>query len=659
MNKFYTLTVGEDMEIVYRTPAKEYRLGGPSFEIDGKICGTIRGAKRVFAAERKDGWTEERYEGRLGENTIALVLRRRGGTPFVRWHFALAGAGRLTKRGGKDGLVYMRYACRGFRGKEVRLSEYNHQRYSFCLAEVPAFRDEKAVMGPILVQAAAGASALFAYEHGSQYPDRFLEFAKVRGGIQLRAVKGNYWHGQAVDGYETVWLQFGACDGNEEELAALYRAFWQDHILPGHPSRRPLLYYNTWNVQERTQLRTGTYHSCMTLARILEDVETAHRMGIDVFVIDTGWFTRGGDWQVRRDRFPDGLQSVAEKLHGYGMRLGLWINPSAAGLQSAALAEYGECVASYMGERTKPFPVWESEPCHGMCLASRYWEVLAANLIRLCKETGADYIKWDAVWQYGCTDGHHLHGTEENSLQERGECYSFFMERYLEKICDAILEECPQTILDFDITEEGRCVGLGWPVRGKYFLVNNGPNYHNYDLPDPQWTNIFVNPGPARTWICRAANNYGKWIPSHLFLCHYLPDPPQSSQRMNLGSLILGGNGIWGDLHALSEEDVALHAEVLGTYKQVAEDMARAAERIDGETASTLQKYEKVDPATGRGAIVLFGFCGRKSELTARIESPVSGNFRIFGDASCERRGGAWFVRARFDGADAAILFCL
>jgi alpha-galactosidase len=36
--------------------------------------------------------------------------------------------------------------------------------------------------------------------------------------------------------------------------------------------------------------------------------------------------------------------------------------------------------------------------------------------------------------------------------------------------------------VDFDITEASRSVGLAWLSAGKYFLINNGPYYMNYDL---------------------------------------------------------------------------------------------------------------------------------------------------------------------------------
>ena len=410
-NKFYKLQVSKDMVLTYELPnGNTQRLNGPAFEINEMLCRKITDTQLV--SEKKIGkfLKEERYEGNLNGHKIALIIRGATGSPFIRYRFELSSekTARLTKATGKDNLEYARISCNDFHGIEVRVSEYNHQLYSFCLSEVPAFRDEDSIMGPILVRESEDGCALLAYEHGSGYPDKFIEFAKETNGILLRAVKGNYYHGQPLNpAFETVWLQFGAIDGTADDIAALYRDFQLNWILPEHPSRKPLIYYNTWNDQERTQLATGTYHQCMTLKHILEDIDIAHEMGIDVYVIDTGWFTKCGDWEVRTDRFPDALESVSAKLKKFGMKLGLWINPPAVALSSPILAAHRECIASVMGELTKPGDVWESEKSHGMCLASEYWKVLADTLIRLCKSKNVSYLKWDAIWQYGCTDGNH------------------------------------------------------------------------------------------------------------------------------------------------------------------------------------------------------------------------------------------------------------
>ena len=91
-----------------------------------------------------------------------------------------------------------------------------------------------------------------------------------------------------------------------------------------------------------------------------------------------------------------------------------------------------------------------------------------------------------------------------------------------------------------------------------------------------------------------------------LFLTHYLPDDPISSQDINIASLILGQNGIWGDLPALSETGTNRFAELLGKYKQVREDITAESAIKTGMTGSGFECYEKLSGKTGKGAVVVF-----------------------------------------------------
>jgi alpha-galactosidase len=64
-------------------------------------------------------------------------------------------------------------------------------------------------------------------------------------------------------------------------------------------------------------------------------------MGIDVFVVDAGWFGKTGDWIASTVRFPDDLKEVKAKMDSYGMTMGLWFNSDAA-LTSNMLARNKE-----------------------------------------------------------------------------------------------------------------------------------------------------------------------------------------------------------------------------------------------------------------------------------------------------------------------------
>lgn len=250
-----------------------------------------------------------------------------------------------------------------------------------------------------------------------------------------------------------------------------------------------------------------------------------------------------------------------------------------------------------------------------MCLASDYTEYFIKKLINLNKELGVTYFKWDAISQYGCNSPLHNHGTSDNPADERLECYSYQMGMKMIKIVEEVTKACPDAIIDFDITEGGRFVGLGFLSVGKYFLMNNGPYFSDFDIPSnfeikPNTINVFFHPGAARPKVCRQGTKYDSFVPSILFLTHFLPDGPKMAQMNSLCALMLGGNGIWGDLLSLSEEDIALFSNILKKYKKVADSVTKSYPRIKGFIGSSPEIHEKIDYDESKGMICFFTRAG-------------------------------------------------
>jgi alpha-galactosidase len=293
------------------------------------------------------------------------------------------------------------------------------------------------------------------------------------------------------------------------------------------------------------------------------------------------------------------------------MQLGLWFNPTVAALTSRVFREHPEWEMSWEGKPRWRGPIWETEESTGMCLASDYAQDYIEGLVRLNRELGVSYFKWDAVQQYGCDSPHHNHGSAENTPEERRDCYAYQMGLSMIHIVEEVTRRCPGVIVDFDITEGGRFVGLGFLSVGKFFLVNNGPYFSDFDIPrsvkvDPDTINVFFYPGPARPRICRTGARYDELIPSVLFLTHYLPDPPLLSQRNSLASLVLGGNGLWGDLPALSEDDLRYVSGQVALYKRAAQGITRAFPHRRGFAGSSPEVHEKITPELCSGAVVFF-----------------------------------------------------
>ena len=665
-NAFYALFMNEEQALIYRPNGskEEIALAWPQFEIAGNPSGAPLYMEKTGETALNEHITELVYRGELTCGAqLAMELRVCKDTPIVRFRYILSSEKEmaLTKENGED-LTYLAYRSpKDAERTEVRLSNYDKLAHGYCLSELPAFAYEDDPMGPILTEQRGDVCFLTAYEHGSMYPDKFIVYNKTGDGIMLKALRGNYWHKQSIceRPYDTVWLEVGAVKGTYDDLACAYREFQLKFCSLNSESRKPYIFYNSWAYQERNKFyNRQAYLSSMNQARFEEEIEVAHKMGIDVFVIDTGWYQKTGDWETNRNFFPDGMEKIHEKLEKYGMKLGLWFNPTVAAKTSRILREHPEAMASVGGKEPVPFPIWETEESYSMCLVSDYWEAFADELIRLADTVGVRYFKWDGIGMYDCDRGDHLHGNADTPAEESRDCYAFRMVQYMTKVIDKLCKAHPDAIVDFDVTEGMRSFGLAFLTSGKYFAINNGPYYKDYDIdvPEDVWTNIFVQPGAARTWVCRQNLRYDKWIPSVLMMAHYLPDAPASSQLLNLGSLILGQNGIWGDLPAMSEEGVQLFHDVLTVYKRVRGDITAASPVVMGSPGELLEVHEKIDPATGRGVVVLFG--NEKAQFTYHLQNQKLGEkVTVFGDAQVVEKNGERYIKAQFDGNGAAILF--
>jgi len=74
---------------------------------------------------------------------------------------------------------------------------------------------------------------------------------------------------------------------------------------------------------------------------VLKAIEKAKEMGVDTLVVDDGWFGRRtndktsmGDWFVNREKFPNGLDSVAKACKKNGMEMGIWFEPEVISRES-------------------------------------------------------------------------------------------------------------------------------------------------------------------------------------------------------------------------------------------------------------------------------------------------------------------------------------
>ena len=109
------------------------------------------------------------------------------------------------------------------------------------------------------------------------------------------------------------------------ELSHKYHGLYQNHLMrsPWAKKQRPVL-LNSWE---------GCYFD-FDEQRLLTMAENAKKVGIELFVLDDGWFGKRndaksslGDWFVNTQKLPEGVKGLAEKINALGMEFGLWFEP--------------------------------------------------------------------------------------------------------------------------------------------------------------------------------------------------------------------------------------------------------------------------------------------------------------------------------------------
>lgn len=101
--------------------------------------------------------------------------------------------------------------------------------------------------------------------------------------------------------------------------------FVREHIVRGAYKNklRPIL-LNSWE---------AAYFN-INEARLVSLAKKAKEAGIELFVMDDGWFkgrnddhSSLGDWVVDSKKLPKGVESLAKKIHELGLDFGIWVEP--------------------------------------------------------------------------------------------------------------------------------------------------------------------------------------------------------------------------------------------------------------------------------------------------------------------------------------------
>lgn len=211
---------------------------------------------------------------------------------------------------------------------------------------------------------------------------------------QIRLVMGIHpdtfeWILEAGEAFYTPEVILSCSTTGFAKLSQNFHHIIRNHVCRGtyQLSSRPVL-INNWE---------ATYFD-FNEEKILNIARQASKLGIDMMVLDDGWFGKRdddcsglGDWFVNEKKLNGGLKALVEKINAMGMKFGLWFEPE---------------MVSEDSDLYRNHPDWAIQIPGRKPMRSRYQLVLDISnpevvdylygvMSAILRENHIEYVKWD------------------------------------------------------------------------------------------------------------------------------------------------------------------------------------------------------------------------------------------------------------------------
>jgi alpha-galactosidase len=184
-------------------------------------------------------------------------------------------------------------------------------------------------------------------------------------------------------------------------------------------------------------------------------VDEARELGIEMFVLDDGWFGHRdddfsslGDWYVDETKFPNGLNNFANYVHEKGLRFGLWFEPEMISIDSELYRQHPEYMLKV--------PNRSASPSRNQFVLDFGRDEVRKNILNqmetLLDEGYVDYIKWDMNRHLSDVYSHALSSDRQGEVFHRYVIGLYdLLEKLTSKYPDILWEGCSGGGGRFDI----------------------------------------------------------------------------------------------------------------------------------------------------------------------------------------------------------------
>lgn len=201
--------------------------------------------------------------------------------------------------------------------------------------------------------------------------------------------EGFQWELSAGEEFQTPEVVMVYSSQGLNKMSQTYHRLYRKRLMRGvwRDQARPIL-LNNWE---------ATYFD-FNEEKILNIAAKAKEAGVELFVLDDGWFgTRNddyrglGDWYVNLEKLPDGISGLSRKVEEMGLKFGLWVELEMVNKDSDLYRAHPDWIIG-VPER------FESHSRHQHVLDFSRKEVvdyIYAMVSKIIRESSISYIKWD------------------------------------------------------------------------------------------------------------------------------------------------------------------------------------------------------------------------------------------------------------------------
>jgi alpha-galactosidase len=311
--------------------------------------------------------------------------------------------------------------------------------------------------------------------------------------------------------------------------------YQQAVVLPkAHAASLRKVIYNSWEATHFDVNEAGQ--------SIL--AEKAAALGVELFVMDDGWFGKRkddhaglGDWHPAPDKFPSGLNPLIERVKSAGMEFGIWVEPEMVNPDSDLYRAHPDWVLHFPNR-----PRSEMRYQLILNLARRdVQQFIYGFMHKLLDEHQIDYIKWDMNRPFSEP------GWPELPPIRQQEVWFRYVEG-LYSILDRLRSEFPKVVFETCASGGGR--------------VDNGI-LHRTDL---AWASDNTNAVDRLTIQEGYSYAYSQGTMSCWVTDSYANHLPLSYR---FHTAMMGVLGIGSNLNEWNEDELDLAKKMIATYKDI------------------------------------------------------------------------------------------